>query len=255
MGHFISWTILCEGTPEELVLFMKDKDIETKEAMKLMEESGSGSDVLGHDFLAAYYQISRNSFPHIECMDTSNSKNFPQKIVDCIRNGGMNNLMRYVPVSQLFSMLTQESQTIKQEPATQPAQTNYESRDFKPGITRSQKDKILNQLDRIITNKEAQYLEGPGNVWTHKRDIGNITAHFRWTQTQEGYYYWNDIANNILINTYQPETPRDYIPMTYENFLELWKNPNNRLKCWRPVEQTETAKPKHRRTRKTKSAR
>lgn len=245
MGHFISWTHIDPGTPDELILFLSDKELETKEGQKLVIDCGSGSDILGHGCLCEYYGLNGANFPHLENTNLKSTDGFPQKIIDAVRNGKMNNIMRYAPPEQLFYMLTPECQIIKQEKKkTEIPPTNYESEEFLPGTPVRTREQVISKLD-VIKRTDRTFLHGVGidYTWSHKRNIGNILAHFRWTDTADGFHYWQEVSRTILVNTFNPADNQDekYVRKTYENFIKLWKDNNNRLDCWKnpEVEQPE----------------
>lgn len=256
MGHLISWTHIDPDTPKELILFLSDKEIETKEGQKLIVDCGKGSDILGHGALCEYYGINGSLFPHLENTNMRSTNGFPQKIIDAVRNGNMNNIMRYAPADQLFHMLTAECQIIKQNEKPIENPTNYESEDFLPGVPVRTKEQVIARLDYIKKN-DSTFLHGTGidYTWMHKRNIGNVLSHFRWTNTKDGFCYWQEISRTVLVNTYNPESGQKdelYIRKTYENFLKLWKDNNNRLDCWKWQEEKEEKPKKQRKTSKRK---
>jgi hypothetical protein len=256
VGHLISWTHIDPKTPEELILFLSDKEIETKEGQQLIIDCGDGADILGHGALCSYYGLNGNHFPHLEKTNLYDADGFPQKIIDAVRNGKMDNIMRYAPAEQLFRMLTPECQIIKQkETPVIEKPTNYESDLFLPGVPCRTREQVLTKLD-VIKRTDRTFLHGTGIdcTWSHKRNIGNILAHFRWTDTADGYRYWVEVSRTILVNTYNPSNdaqPEKTIRKTYENFLNLWKDNNNRIDCWKQQEEKEAPKTKSKCVKKT----
>jgi hypothetical protein len=230
MGDFISWTektITTKGVSKKHVVFFTDYDVyNTPEGAELLAYCGDSSDAIGHGGLCRFYKFNGNTIPHLECTSFDDASRFPEEIADAIREGKMDRLMHYAHHSQLSDMLL---------PRLMKEIVDYSSIAFRQGVPEKTQKEVLDELEYEKDRKEVEWKKTP---WSHKKNIGNICAFFRWTNTRKGFAWWSNVVNSVLVNT------REGSGMNYDKFIELWKDPMNRIEQWRPRIKAKTEKPK-----------
>lgn len=94
MCHFISWLGFAKNRPND-ILYLTYKDYKSSRGQRLVKESGSAADFLGHGMIRKFYKLHDSVGIEGECEDFKTTKKFPPRIVRAMRDGEFIGLPMY----------------------------------------------------------------------------------------------------------------------------------------------------------------